>query len=101
MKIAVDAMGGDYAPQEIVKGALAGAREHDVELILVGHPQAIEAELAETETRGIVFSLVEASQVISMEERPAQAVRRKKGASIVVSTRLVGEGAADAAVTMG
>ena len=101
MKIAVDAMGGDYAPHEIVKGALVGAREHDVELILVGQPQAIEAELAEAETRGIVFSLVEAPQVIGMEEHPAQAVRRKKGASIVVATRLVGEGAADAVVTMG
>ncbi len=101
MKIAVDAMGGDYAPQEIVKGALAGAREHDVELLLVGQPQAIEAELAEAETRGIVLSLVEAPQVINMEEHPAQAVRRKKGASIVVTARLVQEGAADAVVTMG
>lgn len=101
MKIAVDAMGGDYAPQEIVRGALAGAREHDVELILVGQPQAIEAELAEAETGGIVLSLVEAPQVIGMEESPAQAVRRKKGTSIVVATRLVQEGAADAAVTMG
>ena len=47
----------------------------------MGQPQAIEAELAEAETRGIVFSLVEAPQVIGMEERPAQAVRRKEGAS--------------------
>jgi len=94
-------MGGDYAPQEIVKGALAGAREHDVELILVGQPQAVEAELAEAETRGLLFSLVEAPQVIGMEEHPAQAVRRKKGASIVVATRLIREGAADAVVTMG
>ncbi len=101
MKIAVDAMGGDYAPQEIVKGALAGAREHDVELILVGQPRAIKAELAEAETRGIVLSLVEAPQVIGMEEHPAEAVRRKKGASIVVATQLVRERAADAAVTMG
>lgn len=101
MKIAVDGMGGDYAPQEIVKGALAGAREHDVELILVGQPQAIEAELAEAETRGIVLSLVEAPQVIGMEEHPAQAVHSKKGASIIVATQLVKEGAADAVVTMG
>jgi glycerol-3-phosphate acyltransferase PlsX len=101
LKIAVDAMGGDYAPQEIVKGALAGAREHNVELILVGQPQAIEAELAGAETREVVLSLVEASQIIGMEEHPAQAVRHKKEASIVVATRLVREGAADAVVTMG
>jgi glycerol-3-phosphate acyltransferase PlsX len=61
----------------------------------------MEAELAVAESRGVVLSLVEAPQVIAMEEHPAEAVRRKEGASIVVATRLVREGAVDAGVTMG
>jgi glycerol-3-phosphate acyltransferase PlsX len=94
-------MGGDYAPHEVVKGALNGAREQGVELLLVGQPQAIEGQLASLDTNGVAFSIVEAPEVIAMEEHPSQAVRAKKGASIVVATELVREGTAEALVTMG
>ncbi|MFA6808724.1 MAG: phosphate acyltransferase PlsX [Eubacteriales bacterium] len=101
MKISVDAMGGDYAPGEIVKGALVAASVFtDTGVILVGQKEKMQPFLSE---RGIPenISFVEASQIIEMDEHPASAVRMKKDASIVVATRLVKEGKADAVVGAG
>ncbi len=100
MKIAVDAMGGDFAPREIIKGALQAAAEYGIEVILVGDEAQINAELAGNNSSGMV-SVVHASEVISMGEHPAVAVRRKKNSSIVRATRLVKEGEADAVVSAG
>ncbi len=100
MKIAVDAMGGDYAPREIIKGALQAAAEYGIEVILVGDEAQINAELAGNNSSGMV-SVVHSSEVISMGEHPAVAVRRKKNSSIVRATRLVKEGEADAVVSAG
>lgn len=100
MKIAVDAMGGDYAPQEIVRGALQAAAEYGVAVILVGDEALIKAELAGNESCGMV-DVVHATEVISMGEHPAVAVRRKRNSSIVRATRLVKEGEADAVVSAG
>lgn len=100
MKIAVDAMGGDYAPREIIKGALQAAAEYGIEVILVGDEAQINAELAGNNSSGMV-SVVHASEVISMGEHPAVAVRRKRNSSIVRATRLVKEGEADAVVSAG
>ncbi len=99
--IAVDAMGGDYAPHEVVAGAVAAAREYDVDLILVGQKEALETELARHEIEGLSISKVIARQVIAMDEQPAIAVRSKKDASVVVATQLVKDGQAQASVTMG
>ncbi len=99
--IAVDAMGGDYAPGEVVAGAVAAAREYEVDLILVGQEEALETELARHEIEGLSISQVIASQVIAMDEQPAMAVRNKKDASVVVADQLVKEGRAQASVTMG
>jgi len=87
VKIAVDAMGGDYAPEEIIKGALMSAGTNpDVHLILVGQKERMLPFLAGTLPPNI--SLVEATEVIGMDEHPANAVRKKKDASIVVCDSL-------------
>ncbi|MEZ4574134.1 MAG: hypothetical protein R2857_04295 [Vampirovibrionales bacterium] len=92
--IAVDCMGGDYAPDEIVKGALWGAAEHRVKVLLIGQPSRIEALVAESPYRHVDYEVVEATEVIDMGETPASSIRKKKDASINVATRCVGEGRA-------
>lgn len=100
MRIAVDAMGGDYAPEEIIKGTLMAAEKNpDVHLILVGQKERMLPFLTGPKRTNI--SLVEATEVIEMDEHPANAVRKKKDASIVVATRLVKQGEADAVVSAG
>src|SRR3990170_1874076 len=100
--IAVDAMGGDFAPTNVVDGALAATRHFDVGVTLVGRSQPIEAELARYRwlDRDKV-RIVEAADVVSMEESPMAALRRKPGASIKVAADLVAAGRADALVSAG
>lgn len=101
MKIAVDAMGGDYAPGEIVKGALKAAERYpDLEIILVGRQDRIMEYISGDGLKPNV-EIYEASEVIEMDEYPAAAIKKKKDASIVVATRLVKEGYADAVVSAG
>jgi len=100
VKIAVDAMGGDYAPREIVQGALQAVREYGLAVILVGDEERLRAELAECEA-GDLVSVVHAPEVIEMREHPAVSVRRKKNSSIVRATQQVKEGKADALVSAG
>jgi len=99
MKIAVDAMGGDYAPEEIVKGAVKAASEFGTEIILVGNSSLIREHLGATEPQNI--SIVHCNEYIKMDEKPAAALRKKKDASIAVATRLVKEGRADAVISAG
>ncbi|MCL6559059.1 MAG: hypothetical protein K6U74_09700 [Firmicutes bacterium] len=81
MKIAVDAMGGDGAPREIVKGSLEAAKKFGVSVILVGDEVQVRNELGGDNAGGLV-SVVHAPEVIGMCEKPAQAVRKKKNSSI-------------------
>lgn len=100
MRIAVDAMGGDYAPEEIVKGVLRAAQAcSEVQIKLVGQKARIQPFLPNSLPKNL--SLVEASEVVEMDEHPANAVRKKKDSSIVVATRLVKQGEADAVVSAG
>ena len=100
MRIAVDAMGGDFAPEEIIKGTLMAAEKNPkVHLILVGQKERLLSFL--TGMRPQNLTLVEATEVIGMDEHPANAVRKKKDASIVVATQLVKQGGADAVVSAG
>jgi phosphate acyltransferase len=99
--LAIDAMGGDYAPAEIVKGAIDGAKRHDVKVLLVGNPDAIEAELKNACVGHAQYEVVPALQTIDMGESPLQAIRRKKDASIVVTARCVADGRAQGMVAAG
>ena len=101
MKVAVDAMGGDHAPGEIVAGAVQAAREDGVQVMLVGDQGVVEAELAKHDTGGISIAVIPAEGVIMEGESPALALRQKPRASIMVSTGMVKKGQADASVTMG
>lgn len=101
MHIAIDAMGGDHGPSVIVPGALAGARHHQVALLLIGRRQEIEDVLAHHDTNGIDITVVDASQTIEMDDHPAQAIRRKSDSSISVALRAVKEGRADAMLSAG
>lgn len=99
MKIAVDAMGGDHAPGEIVRGAVEAAREYRQEVILVGDQEKISAELGGAPPGFI--EILHAPEIIAMGEHPAVAVRRKKQSSIVQAVKLVQEGKAAAVVSAG
>lgn len=99
MRIAIDAMGGDHAPHEIVAGAIQAARDFEVEIILVGDESALKAELPSPLPAGV--SIQHASQVVQMDESLSHAMRRKKDSSIAVATRLHAEGQADAVLSAG
>lgn len=102
MKIAIDAMGGDFAPEQIVLGAIAAAKEYGCEIVLVGDEDKIKIILdQDTNWGNLSISIHHASDVIGMAEHPGAAVRRKKDSSIVVATRLVKEGICDAALSAG
>jgi glycerol-3-phosphate acyltransferase PlsX len=100
--VGVDAMGGDFAPRHVVDGALAAARHFDLGVALVGPSALLEAELAR---HGDVdphrVRIVEAAEVIGMEESPAAALRRKPGASVQVAADLVARGEAAALFSAG
>ena len=101
VRIAVDAMGGDNAPGEIVAGAVRFAASGQGQVMLVGDPREVQRELAEHDTDGLPIGVVPSDGVILEGEAPAQALRQKPRASILVSTGLVKQGIADASVTMG
>jgi glycerol-3-phosphate acyltransferase PlsX len=100
-RIAVDAMGGDYAPNEIVAGAIRASEELDVEVLLVGDRPQIESYLQQHHARPENLEIVAADGAIGMEEEPITAIRRKPEASINVAMNLVREGRADAVVSAG
>jgi glycerol-3-phosphate acyltransferase PlsX len=91
MRIAVDAMGGDHAPVEIVKGAAMAAQEFGIDISLVGLPQLVQP-LLDSHPR---LQIVPCTQVIAMEEHPARAVRAKPDSSMSVCARMCKEGRAD------
>ena len=102
MKVAVDAMGGDYAPEQIVFGALRAARTIDCEIVLVGDEARLRSLLdKERGWEKLPISIHPASEIIGMDEHPADAVRQKKDSSVVVATRLVRDGACDAVISAG
>jgi phosphate acyltransferase len=101
MRIAVDIAGGDYAPNEIIKGSLMAADEYDIEIMLVGKKSLIHLTSARKIKNNPRISIVEASQVIGPEDHPMKAVLSKKDSSIVVGTNLLKEGKADAFVSAG
>lgn len=94
-------MGSDGAPQPEVEGAILAARHHDVEVLLVGREQPLEAELRLHSHKGLPIRIVPAADVISMHEKPVEAVRTKRDSSMRVGVRLVRDGKAAAFVSAG
>ena len=103
MRIAVDAMGGDNAPDEIITGALESIEllADSDELILVGPKERIEAQLPSLQSRKGTISVVHAPDVITMDEVPIESLRRKPTSSIAVIAKLAKRGQADAVISAG
>ncbi|UOY93672.1 phosphate acyltransferase PlsX [Ectobacillus sp. JY-23] len=98
MKIAIDAMGGDHAPKTVVLGAMKAIQTYrDLHITLVGNEQEIRKYLQQTER----ISILHTDEVIEATEEPVRAVRRKKGASLVLMAQEVKEGRADACISAG
>lgn len=101
VRVAVDAMGGDHAPSDVVAGAVEAARNDGVTILLVGDEGDVGTELAKHDAAGLPIEIVPSEGVIEEGEPPALALRQKPRASILVSTGLVKTGVADASVSMG
>ncbi len=101
MRIALDAMGGDYAPEEIVAGGVMAAREFGMAVALIGRQDVVNAELEKHDTDGLALEVVHAPEVIEMEDSPAIAAKTKRDSSMHVGMRMLKDGSADAFVTMG
>jgi phosphate acyltransferase len=102
MRVALDAMGGDYAPSVTVEGAVETVDEHaDIEVILIGDEAVIRKELGGKRYHANRISVRHASQVVEMQDTPTAAVRKKKDSSIRIGIDLVKSGGADAFVSAG
>jgi glycerol-3-phosphate acyltransferase PlsX len=106
MIIALDAMGGDFAPISTVEGAILAAKESEHKILLVGHRKLLTEEMSKYAKRYNVRSLdieiVNATQIVPMmDDHPVKAIRQKKDSSLSVCAKLVAEGKADAFVSMG
>lgn len=103
MKIIVDAMGGDHAPDEIVKGAIQACEAYDVEIILTGRGEDILRSLEKMGRKELPrgIEIAHASEVIEMCEDPVAAIREKKDSSMAVGLAMLRDGAADAMVSAG
>ena len=100
-RVALDAMGGDFAPGEVVAGAGQAAGEYNMGVLLVGPEPLIRAELAKHDVTGLDLEVVHTDEVIGMDEHPAEAVRAKRRNSITLCHELVRDGRAIGAVSAG
>jgi phosphate acyltransferase len=101
MRVAVDAMGGDNAPEVEVAGAVEACREFGLSVTLVGDQERLKAELAKHATNGLDIDIYHASEVVGMHDSASDAVRKKRNSSIRLAFELVKEGKACAAVSAG
>ena len=101
MKIAIDAFGGDNAPDEVVKGSINAVEDADYEIILVGNEEILRQKLEEFGYSGDKISIKNATEVIAVEEEPVKAIRAKKDSSLVVALGMCKSGEADAVVSAG
>jgi phosphate acyltransferase len=102
IRIAVDAMGGDHAPSAIVDGAIAAVRHLDVQIALIGSTPQVRAALeSHADWQRLGIDVIDAPEVVGMDEAPGAALRRKPGASIRVAANCVARGQAAALVSAG
>jgi glycerol-3-phosphate acyltransferase PlsX len=101
MKIAVDAMGGDFAPQSIVEGAYLAAKNHGIRVILVGDEDQVSKELSKYPTSKLPIFVQHASHVVAMHDSPSLVIRKMKDTSVKVAIELAKEGEASGIVSAG
>ncbi len=102
MIIAVDGMGGDFAPQAVVDGCIQAVKEYEgIHIIITGNEELIKNELDKREYKGNKIEILNAKEVISTNEAPVKAIRRKKDSSMVRALELVKEGKAEAIISAG
>ncbi len=101
MKIAVDAMGGDHAPDVVLGGVALAVKDNDVKVILVGDSERIKPQLDKRGMNDLPISIQHATQIVSMDETPSVVLRKKKDSSIRVAFELVKNGEAGAVVSAG
>ena len=101
MRIVIDGMGGDHAPEEIVKGAVSAAAEIRDDIFIVGDPAAIGKELRNCDYSGSQIQIVPAHEVITMHDSPVKAIRQKKDSSLVVGLNMLKDGEGDMFVSAG
>jgi glycerol-3-phosphate acyltransferase PlsX len=101
MKIAVDAMGGDFAPQSIVEGAFLAAKNHGIRVILVGDEDQVSKELTKYPTSKLPIFIQHASHVVAMHDSPSLVIRKMKDTSVKVAIELAREGEASGIVSAG
>ncbi len=101
VRISVDGMGGDFAPQNIVSGCVQAASEFDVQVLLVGREDALRAELEQHDVPNGRIQVVPAPDVVAMDERATSAVRRKRHSSLRVAVDLASKGDAEGIVSAG
>ncbi len=103
MRIAVDAMGGDHAPEEIIKGVLEASKllDADDELMLIGVQERIERQLASDGAGTNSIRIVHAPEIIGMDEAPVEALRKKRKSSIAVMVRMASHNEVDAVISAG
>ena len=101
VRVAIDAMGGDFAPTEVVQGAVDAAKAGGVHVLLVGTPDAVQPELERCGGEGLPIMVVPSEGVIQEDESPIRALRQNPRASIAMAVGAVKAGHADAAITMG
>jgi phosphate acyltransferase len=99
--VALDAMGGDHAPRAEVDGAMLAARQFGLRIVLTGIESKIRAELNRLPQRDLPIEVVNATEVITMEDSPSLAFRKKRDSSVHVAAKMVREGRADALVSAG
>src|SRR2546428_12117551 len=101
VRIALDAMGGDHAPHEIVKGAILAAFQYPVEVILVGQEERVRRELEAAGSQPRNIEGVGAREVVGMEDTALAPLRKKRNSSVRVCANLLAEGRTDAFVSAG
>ncbi|MBE6018814.1 MAG: phosphate acyltransferase PlsX [Clostridiales bacterium] len=101
MKILIDGMGGDFAPEEIVKGAVRAAAETSETIVIIGPEEAINQQLRANRWKGDNIEVVDATEVITNDESPAMAVRKKKDSTIVKGMNMLRTGEADIFISGG
>lgn len=101
VRIALDAMGGDHAPEEIVAGAVLAAREYPIEILLVGQEEVVRKNLAAADSIPRNIEVVDAREVVEMDDTALAPLRKKKNSSVRICANLVAEGRAHAFVSAG